>query len=129
MHRIQSKHILIVEDSPDQQFLLKMFLEANGYTADCTSNGEEALSLLRSNAKRPITILLDLNMPVMGGFDFRRLQRQDPLIKDIPVIVMSAEDNVALTHQKTDADVIKKPVNIANLLEVIKKTRKDIKKL
>lgn len=119
MINIQSKYILIVDDSLDQRMLLKMLLESKGYKTQCTSNGEEALSLLRSCKIMPEAILLDLNMPVMGGFDFRQKQRVDPLLKNIPVLVMSGEENTTLTKSKTNVDVIKKPFSISSLMTAL----------
>lgn len=120
----QSKHILIIDDSPDQQLLLKILLEAKGYTTECTPNGKEALSLLRSRKVMPQTILLDLNMEVMSGFEFRRLQRADPLLWDIPVIVVSGEEDVAMIREKMNSDVLQKPLTIASLLEALERNLK-----
>lgn len=122
MENNQSKHILIVDDSEDQQILLKMLLEDRGYTTECTSNGEEALTLLRSKKEKPQTILLDLKMPVMDGYDFRRLQREDPFLCDIPVIVMSGEDNIVETKKRTNSDVVSKPLNIRMLMSAIERS-------
>ncbi|MEK6775242.1 MAG: response regulator [Bdellovibrionota bacterium] len=121
MEKNQSKHILIVDDSPDQQFLLKMLLESRGYTTECTTNGKDALKLLRSRKKMPQTILLDLNMEIMDGWEFRHAQRADPLLKDIPVIVVSAEDDVISIGEKMHSYVIKKPLSITSLMEAIER--------
>lgn len=115
------KHILIVDDSPDQQFLLKMLLETKGYTTECTPNGREALSLLRSTGNMPQTILLDMNMDVMGGFEFRQLQLADPVLKNIPVIVVSGEEDVSAIEMKMESDVVKKPLSISALLNVLER--------
>lgn len=96
-----------------------MLLEAKGYTTESTPNGKEALTLLRSRTKMPQTILLDLNMETMGGFEFRQLQCADPLLRDIPVIVVSAEDDVTGIREKMNSDVIKKPFSIISLMEAL----------
>jgi CheY-like chemotaxis protein len=121
MEKNRTKPILIVDDSPDQQFLLKMLLETQGYTTESTPNGREALKLLRSSACKPQTILLDMNMDVMGGFEFRQIQRADPLLKDIPVIVVSGEENVSMLQEKMASDVIQKPLNISSLMEMLER--------
>jgi len=121
MEKDQTNHILIVDDSPDQQFLLKMLLESRGYTTECTSNGEEALNLLRSREEMPHAILLDLNMNVMDGFEFRQLQCADPLLRDIPVIVVSGQDDIDSIQAKMNSDVIQKPLSISALFETLER--------
>ncbi len=117
----QDKHILIVEDSPDQCFLLKMLLESKGYTTESTSNGKEALSLLRRSKKKPHAILLDMNMDIMGGYEFRQLQCADPLLKDIPVIVVSGDDDVTSVSNQMKSEVLRKPLQISTLLAALKR--------
>lgn len=115
----QLKHILIIDDSADQRLLLKILLEAKGYTTECTTNGKEALRLLREKKFMPETILLDMNMEVMGGFEFRQLQRADPLLKDIPVIVVSGEDDINSLSVKMNSEVVQKPLKISTLLAAL----------
>ena len=124
MENFQTKHILIVDDSPDQQFLLKLLLESKGYTTESTPNGLEALILLRSGKNMPQTILLDLNMDVMNGFEFRQQQRADPLLRDIPVIVVSGELDMGAVVAQTNTEVLQKPFAISTLLAALeRKTR------
>ena len=118
----QDKHILIVEDSPDQRFLLKMLLESKGYTTESSANGQEALCLLRLSKKKPHTILLDMNMDIMGGYEFRQLQCADPLLKDIPIIVVSGEDDINKLSNQMKSEVLRKPLQISSLLAALKRS-------
>lgn len=118
---IQLKHILIIDDAPDQRELLKYLLEAKGYTTECTADGNEALVKLKTSDSHPEMILLDLNMPLMGGFDFRRLQLDDPSIQGIPVVIMSGEDDTEATRLITDTEVLRKPLSLSRLLETVER--------
>jgi CheY-like chemotaxis protein len=82
--------ILIIDDDASIRELLVEVLEEEGYPVQSASNGEEALSILRTLPKLPKLILLDLMMPVMDGWAFRQEQLQDPLLIGIPVVVLSA---------------------------------------
>jgi CheY-like chemotaxis protein len=115
------KTILVVEDDAATREALAMILSAEGFTVVGAANGQEALGRLRSDV-RPDLILLDLMMPVMDGWQFRREQAKDPALAAIPVVVLSADGNV---HQKAaslkTADYLQKPVDAENLLEVIRR--------
>ena len=67
--------ILIVDDDPDIRDSLKEVLEDEGYEVNGVANGREALDYLRKSP-RPCVILLDLMMPVMDGWQFRKEQKQ-----------------------------------------------------
>jgi CheY-like chemotaxis protein len=118
----KTKYILIIDDSLDQQSLLKMVLEKKGYSTECQSNAEDALKFLKSNRKKPDTILLDLNMPGMGGLGFRQIQRNDPTLKNIPVLIMSGIDDPQGTESKINLKILKKPFSIVQLLEMVEQT-------
>jgi len=84
--------ILVVDDEPDELHLFARMLESaeRGYQVLQVTNGKRALDTLRN---RPIDIvLLDLIMPVMDGFQMLEAKRDDPTIRDIPVIVISSRD-------------------------------------
>jgi CheY-like chemotaxis protein len=84
------EQILIVEDETDVREALAIFFEAEGYDVLQAANGEEALALL-DRAPAVCLILLDLFMPVMDAWGFRRAQLADPRLAAIPVIVISAD--------------------------------------
>jgi len=77
-----------VEDEKDLRELLAEVLQDHGYTVATAANGREALDRLASGPL-PALILLDLMMPVMTGWEFRRRQIQDVRIAAIPVIAFS----------------------------------------
>jgi CheY-like chemotaxis protein len=81
--------VLIVDDDAAIRDALTTLLKDEGYYVATASNGVEALDTLRRGL-RPCAILLDLMMPVMDGWDFRAVQRQDPVLSQIPVIVVTA---------------------------------------
>ena len=89
------KHILVVDDSPEVSDSLTEILEGAGYRVAQACQGRQALSYLR-NAPLPSVILLDLQMPVMSGREFRQAQQKDPRLKAIPVILLSDEGNLSV---------------------------------
>ena len=108
--RDNRKFILLIDDSTDLQDLLKMVFEAKGYRVDCTSNGQEALSLLQ----------VTTHMPVMDGFEFRSLQNQDRRYKHIPVVVMTGDTEDDLEGRMKNPDVImRKPFQLNSMLNCI----------
>jgi len=89
----RAKHVtqvLIIEDDPDCQQLLRRMLEEHGSSARCVSNGREALSLLAQYT--PDLILLDLMMPELDGFSVLDALKADARWRSIPVIVVTARD-------------------------------------
>jgi DNA-binding response OmpR family regulator len=83
--------VLVVEDDPELREMMAQRLHMAGFAPVTASNGHEALQLLRMGFPAKL-ILLDLTMPLMDGWAFRAVQRRDPSLADIPVIVVSARD-------------------------------------
>jgi CheY-like chemotaxis protein len=113
---VPRKSVLVVEDDTDVGLALVEVLEAGGFRAHVAGNGLRALEYLRTG-KRPSLILLDMMMPVMDGWQFRRAQQQLPQIADIPVVVLTADGE---PQQKAAAlkahGHIRKPASIEALL-------------
>lgn len=91
--------ILCADDDPDDQVLTRDAILESGIPADVrfVSDGEELLDALRgcdppgadSDTGRPNLILLDLNMPKMGGAEALRLLKTDPDLRRIPIVVLT----------------------------------------
>lgn len=109
--------ILIVEDDYDTREMLGRFLELEGYHVETAANGQQALDRLSEGLKACV-ILLDLMMPVMDGWQFRRAQIRDAALASIPVIVVSAAGRDRL--EKVDANAyLSKPIDLEELLKQI----------
>ena len=85
-----SKIILIVEDNEENLAMLVRRMTRRGYEVYRATNGSEGLEIARA-IPRPDVILMDLNMPVMDGWECTRQLKADPDTRDIPVIAVSAE--------------------------------------
>jgi CheY-like chemotaxis protein len=111
--------VLVVDDDPNLQRLMKEFLALEGFAAALAGNGEEALTYLRTGGSASV-ILLDLRMPVMDGWTFRQEQRADPRIADIPVIVLSgAEADYAAGLDAAAAFC--KPISFSDVVDVVRR--------
>lgn len=113
------KQILVIEDDRDIRESIVELLEYEQFDVISAVNGQEGLALLRSGAK-PNLILLDLMMPVMDGFQFRKEQSNSPEFSNIPVIIMTADGHVEAKKDLVGAvNFIRKPLSIDSALEVI----------
>src|SRR6185369_16004642 len=109
--------VLIVEDDEDLRDMMAQMLTIEGFAATAVANGREALDYLRQ-AIKPHVILLDLMMPVMDGWEFRRRQQADPELAPVPVIVLSALDPSRAAPVDATA-FLKKPLDFDRLLELV----------
>lgn len=85
--------VLVVDDELDNRVMMRYFLESWGYEVELAANGQEALE--KVNAKFPQLILLDLEMPVMDGFDTCDRLKSSEATEDIPVIMFTGLEQTA----------------------------------
>jgi CheY-like chemotaxis protein len=110
--------VLIVEDDSDLREMMAQLLTLEGFQSATVANGKEALKYL-SGGDTPNVILLDLMMPVMDGWEFRRVQQADPVLSRVPTIVLSALDQTRAVDLKPDA-FLKKPLDFDRLLQLVR---------
>ena len=118
VRRAESCPILIVEDDADLREMMAQLLLLEGFTAQAVSNGREALDYLR-RSDAPQVILLDLMMPVMDGWEFRREVQRNPKVANVPVIVLSALDQNRAGYIGEVA-FLKKPLDFDRLLDLVR---------
>jgi len=115
-----AKHILVVEDNAPTREAMRTLLEAEGYSVVCAANGREALAGL-GRTEPPSVILLDLNMPGMDGWHFRREQQQDENLAGIPVVLLSSEHDLPrIAASLQTAGYFPKPVVLDRLLACVR---------
>ena len=115
--------ILIVEDDFDVRESLSEALRDEGYAIECAVDGEQALEYLR-NGGRPGLILLDLMMPRMSGSEFRMVQKVDPQLQHLPVVLLSADGAMEEKAKALETDgALRKPIDLEQLLAVIERFR------
>ena len=113
--------ILVAEDSPLDRELIKRCLEKNGYEVIVALNGMEAVEMARSES--PDLIVLDCNMPEMGGVEACENIKQILDTKNIPVIFLSGlkEPSIVLDCFEVEAETfLEKPLNPTILISHIK---------
>lgn len=94
---MQIKNILLVEDERINVLAVqKGFSKVNNDSIlTAFDTAEKALEYLRGNDTKPEIIMLDLNLPKMNGIDFLKIIKEDPILKQIPVIVLTTSENPA----------------------------------
>lgn len=111
-----ARAVMIVDDDELVRASVSDFLEDKGYRVLLASDGDEALRLLASSAPRPSVILLDLDMPRMDGWQFRKEQLEDATLASIPVVVVTA---TSTTHIEGARAILRKPLRLPLLVRTI----------
>jgi CheY-like chemotaxis protein len=116
--------ILIVEDEAEIRFLISELLSDEGYTVVQAIDGRAALAYLHTAPDLPRLIILDLVMPIMNGWDFLRARQDDPIVRAIPVIVVSATPNIEVSLAALGAqEALSKPIDLDRLVALVQQHR------
>jgi CheY-like chemotaxis protein len=117
--RNDSHSVLIVEDDRDFRDALQTLLTVHGLDVFCALDGQEALDMLHRGLS-PCVILLDMMMPRMSGSEFRHAQQEDPDLRAIPVVVLSASaDGRTVARAMGISEFMKKPVDLDHLVKTV----------
>jgi CheY-like chemotaxis protein len=115
---------MVVEDDRDTREVVKLILELDGIGVTEAEDGFEALerlhALREADPRLPCAILLDIMMPRCSGPEFRRRQLRDPLIADVPIIVLSAIADQMRTEDLAPYARMSKPFDPEQLVRVVR---------
>ena len=89
------RHILLIDDDEDDQFIFLTALKAVVPECSCRifNNGADAIRDLQVHYGKTDMIFLDLNMPIMNGFEFLAILKTDSLLSSLPVTIYSTSDD------------------------------------
>jgi DNA-binding response OmpR family regulator len=109
--------VLVIDDEDDYRLIVREILSQAGYEVRVAGDGEEGLALLKR--KRADVVLVDWMMPRMDGERFCRAMREEPGLKDIPVVMLTvrqtADEELEALHFGVD-DFLVKPFKSDELL-------------
>ena len=120
INTIKGLNILVVEDNKINQEIIVGLLENSGIIIDIANNGKEAVEKFNKNSYQ--LILMDIQMPVMDGYEATRIIRKEN--KDIPIIALSAnvmQDDLKRSKDAGMDDHLNKPIDIEKLNSTILK--------
>jgi two-component system, chemotaxis family, sensor kinase CheA len=114
--------ILVIDDSLTTRMLEQSILESAGYEVDVAVSGEEALE--RARKRRYALFLVDVEMPGMDGFSFIERARSEPILRDIPAVLVTSrsapEDRQRGKNVGAKAYIVKGEFDQTELLESIR---------
>lgn len=117
-----NRHILIVEDNPDNSQLVSWILEDEGYDVTCVETGESCLTTLEHS---PFDlILMDISLPGISGKEATQRIRQTPSIANIPILALTAhsipEEHQSILNSGVNG-LLTKPIDESLLIQTIRK--------
>lgn len=126
--------VLVVDDDPMVTRLVRINLELEDFQVEEAWDGNTALRMMRENP--PAVLVLDIMMPRMDGWEILRQVREDPRLKDLPVVLLTAkvqdEDMARGWRMGADGYITKpfNPVGLADILrEVLNRTSEERRRL
>lgn len=117
----QKPYILVVDDNKITTKLLRRYLEANGYEANEAYDGIDCLEKIKE--RKPNAVVLDVMMPRMDGYETVSNIKSNPDTKDIPVVIVTALNDVANQLKSIEAgsdDFLSKPIEEKLLVAKVK---------
>jgi len=112
--------ILVIEDNPESLEVMTCLLEAFGHTLLCARDGAEGLEV--AGKEQPDLIICDLQLPKISGFDLCRQLKNDPSMRRVPLVAVTAQAMVGDRERVLEAGFngyISKPINPRHFVEQV----------
>lgn len=113
--------ILLVEDNPQNRYLVTFLLDKHGYTVDVAEDGEQALEMLETGPV-PNVILMDMQLPKIDGYEATRRIKADERFRHIPLVALTAHSMKGDRGKALEAgcdEYVTKPVDAEALVLLI----------
>lgn len=113
--------ILLVEDNPQNRYLVTFLLDKHGYTVDVAEDGEQALEMLETGPA-PNVILMDMQLPKIDGYEATRRIKADERFRHIPLVALTAHSMKGDRGKALEAgcdEYVTKPVDAEALVLLI----------
>ncbi|MCF7992690.1 MAG: response regulator [Thiohalocapsa sp.] len=120
VEQVRHAHLLVVEDHAINQEFMVEILSAHGAYADVAANGREAIDKASSGAYD--AVLMDIQLPIMDGYEAARAMRDKPALAEIPIIAMTANAMPRDRERAADAginDFVTKPIDVRALFATL----------
>ena len=117
---MSEKIVLCVEDNPQNQLLVNRILASRGYKVIEATDGLAGLDMIRT--LKPPLVLLDIDLPKMGGIEVVQQVKADPALRDIPVIALTASAMQGDKERFLEAgcnDYLSKPIQVQQLIQIV----------
>lgn len=114
----RAKTVLVVDDDPSIRELLRQELSGEGYEVRQAVDGRDAIAQVKAN--KPDLLILDVKMPEISGFDVSAILKNDPEYMDIPIIILSVEDDQERGYSLGVDKYLTKPIESHLLLSEVK---------
>ena len=122
LRKIRGARVLLAEDNEINQQVAKEILEQAGLVVSIANNGKEAVEMVREGSFE--AVLMDIQMPVMGGFEATQEIRRDERFKDLPIIAMTAHAMAGDREKSLEGgmnDHVTKPIDPDQLISALAK--------
>jgi CheY-like chemotaxis protein len=111
--------VLVVDDDPDIREIVELALVTHGYRVETARDGRDCLQKIRT-MERPSIVILDLMMPEIDGWSVCDELANDPELATVPVVILTGDAQIR-DERRGRVPIVKKPIELANLLAVIEK--------
>ncbi|MFT5089743.1 MAG: adenylate cyclase [Planctomycetota bacterium] len=118
---VEKTRILIIDDSPTTRILLEAIVLQAGFEVLVAEGGEQGLALARS--QRPQVIVLDVLMPDLDGWAVLSRLKSDPVLSDIPVLMLSILEDQSKGFVLGASDYLTKPISRIKLIDTLRRLR------
>ncbi|MCL2193909.1 MAG: ATP-binding protein [Treponema sp.] len=120
------KFLLLVEDVDINQEIVMTMLEPTHISIDCAENGIEAFRMFEASPEKYDIVFMDVNMPILDGYDATRLIRalERPWAKEVPIVAMTANvfrEDIDKCHDAGMNEHVGKPLDFAALMELLRR--------